>query len=197
MHQMLAETLIHLERGKTVKPFEGKRNFLPVDLVELLDVYRSPHFTKEESVLTADVEFDRIGGQVAVVASPRIGAEQAQTPLGTVRTEIAFEDGAVNVKQVPLRLRLDFWFQSMEDWQKLLDSRAAFTLGSETYPVQYHLESLGATPEKIHQSLKDFKILPANGRLAVPQTYNPARVLLPYDVSRIAQGVNLTMGSRG
>lgn len=192
---MPVETLLHLEKGQSVRPFEGKNAFLPVDLVELLDVIHSPHFPKSEPLLRTDVEFDWIGGQVVVSASSRIGTDdRAETPLGPVTSEIVHYNGIVGVRQVPLHLRLDFWLRSMEDWQKLLDNRAVFSLGIKRYPVQYHLETLGVTEEKFQQGLRDLKILPANGSLVLPETYNPARVLLPFNVARLAEGINLTMG---
>lgn len=195
---MLAETLLRLERGQKVRPFEGKTGFLPADLVGLLDVSRLPIFPYEEPVLTTDVEFEGVKGQVAVTASSRIGTDKARTPLGIVKTEIDFTDEVAIVREIPLHLRLAFELHSMQDWQKLLCNRAVFQLGSERFRVRYHLETLDMTVERFEEGFRDFKILPAFGStLLIPATYSPARVLLPYDVGRLSQGVNLTMGEEG
>lgn len=186
--------LVHLERGQTIKPFEGRTEFLPVDLVELLSKNSASPFSTNEPVLSTDVIFEGVGGQLLVAAHSRIVIAGAETPLGKVKTDIEHDDEVTVVREVPLHLQLEFWVNSREEWQRVLENRAVFSLGNNTYPVKYHLESADMTGGKLQQAFETYKTLPAIGSLVMPESYRPARVLLPYDVGRLSHGINLTMG---
>ncbi len=188
---MPTETLINLERGRKVKPFEGKKEFLPVDFEELLNVLHS--MPQEVPVLTTDLEFEGVKGSLSAVASSRVGTEKAQTPLGPVKTEIEHNNKLVTVKQVPLYLRLVFEIESFQDWQKLLNNSAMLELGDKQYLVSYHIQDLGITVAEFEKSLHTFKKIPAIGRFLIDlETYRPERPILPYDLDRLSQ-VGLTL----
>lgn len=190
---MVIETVLYLEKGQKVRPFEEKTEFLPVEWNNLLDVNQRHDYARYEPVLTTNVEFEGIVGQVALMASSRIGTNKAETPLGEVKLEIEFTNGMAVVRQIPLSLRLDFELLSTNDWQRLLDNRAAFELGSKRYSPRYHLENFG---KDTIQKLDQYKMMPAFGDILLSaETYKPTPVLLPYDLSRLCQGINLTMGS--
>lgn len=184
-----SDVVLHLEEGVTVKPFEGSRRFLPVNLAEFLNISHSAFpFPSEEPVLTRSLEFAGISGQLIAVVSSRIGTQEVETPLGPVKTEIEFNNGIVEVKQIPLFLRLLFNLQSVADVEKLLYNRAVFELGDRRYVVKYGLERPGVTTENFIQGLEDFKSLPAIGaNLWSLQTYQPTVVALPYDLDRVSQ----------
>ncbi len=191
---MPVETLLHLEKGQRVKPFEGQTEFLPVNLGKLLDIYHSGLHAQEENVLQTGVEFQGIKGMLAAVVSSRLGTYNPQTPLGDAKAEIDYSNGWDEVKSLPVSLSLLFQIESMKHWSDLLSDRAFFELGNERYVVKYHLEAIGMTVGQLQEGLDNFKVLPAIGALYFTETLRPATVVLPYDVARLSQEVNLVMG---
>lgn len=189
---MLSETLLHLEKGQRVSPFEGKTEFLPVDFEELLKASYNSHFPKEEPVLTTGVEFEGVRGMVSLVASSRIDTERASTPLGPVMTEIEYTDSEVIVRQIPLQIRLFFELHSQQDWQKLLSNRIIFDMENDRYLVRYNHQENRMTVLEFEKALADFKVLPAISYLVDLRRLSRAHPLLPLNLSSLS-GIGMTV----